>query len=198
MGILEIVASLNVWLGLVASLATLGGIYQFITRYFGNKRNKAILGKWYGYAYFQSIDGPRFYREINIIEKSKIFPWKLIMKAHPVGKNSVTKYNGTINFNPPYIYMNTFDPIYGDRCSELYRWQMTESHEASLLVGIHLGRTFEESMHNATPMIMTSSSLDPNASESCPARADIEQQEFDRLVARYFSLEPTTLQLLLR
>src|SRR5690554_6516126 len=119
MNLMEIAASLNLWLGLLASLITLGGIYQFLGQYIGNKRNKAILGKWYGYAYFQSRDGPKFYREINIIEKSKLFPWKLTMRAHPVGGNNVTKYRGTINFNPPYIYINTFDPVYGDRCSEL-------------------------------------------------------------------------------
>lgn len=179
---------------MAAGLAVVVGLYQGLGRLFISDRSRAIMGVWYGYAFFQNQDGPVFYREVNTIRRSA--PWRLSLSAKPIGSEEVTHYQGTVRFNPPYVYINTFEPVYADRCSELYRWQQSDRHDASMLVGIHLGRTYEEAIHNATPMIMARRQLDPKASVNQMADVEVERAEFLRIVQRHFKLDDSTFQLL--
>jgi hypothetical protein len=187
-----------IWLtSLVGGLAMLFGAYRAGVAAVQTARASAILGRWYGYGYFETLEGPLFYREIISVTRRRWLPWLLRLQAKPVGSDDVTRCDGTISVSPPFVYVTCYEPVFGDRTYEIYRWKMGADHRPGLLIGIHLGRSYEEHIHSATAFIMTRSPLDPATSETRGADAAVEQTQFELMVQRHYRVDAKSLQLLM-
>lgn len=179
-------------------MGALYGLLRFVSVQFESAHDRALLGDWVEYGFFQTKNGPHFYKERVTIKRHPITPWRLIAESKPISAGKSTVYRGTVISRPPYLYCRSFDPIYHDRTFEiLHRKMDVKLHNADTFVGIHLGKTYEDTIHTACAVLMTRIELDPNASTTQPANPEVEKSRFLEIVSPYFKVDRATYQLLL-
>ncbi len=190
---------LFIWLtSIVAGCSALYGAFRGLSVLFTSAHDRALLGDWFQYGFFQTKDGPHFYKERVKILRRTIAPWQLVAQCQPVTAASSTSYRGLITSRPPFLYITTFDPVYHDRTFEILRRIMdSELHDAGRFVGIHLGKSYEQNIHTGCAVLLTRKELDPEVSSIRAARADVEQEKFLELIKPYFKIDRPTYQLLM-
>jgi hypothetical protein len=182
---------------ILAGVGILLGLWNFIGSLLVSNHTRALLGDWFMYGFFQTVSGHEFYKETVTIKRQFLLPWRLKIASTPVSKSESTVYKGTVISDPPFIYTTNFDPIYHDRTFEIFRRVMDKNHDAKTFVGIHLGRTYEETIHSACAVLMTRSELDPTASKLKIADEEIEKKRFLEIIRPHFKIDSDTLQLML-
>lgn len=173
------------------------GVWKGAVSYARSPKDAALLGDWYTYGYFHSSGGPVFYREKGQITRHPIFPWLFITETSPLDGDGSTSYKGAVTAHAPYLYFTSFEPVYHDRTYEIYCRRMEGVSESRLLLGIHLGRSYDEGVHTACAVIMSRFPLDKNASASRPPDEGVERAEFERLARPYFFSHAGSLQLMM-
>ena len=182
-----------IWLGGVASgFAVMAAAWALVTKI--RLAGDVLLGKWYGYSYFYDSDRVRFYKETIWIRRSRLFPWRMMHFTTPSGGDSPSGYHGPITFHTPYIYASAFERSSGDRTFDLGRLVMDGDHEYKMIVAIHLGDSYEETVHSASAYLWVRSQLDPTTNERT-APNESEEAEFRRLVSRFIKVDKDHLQI---
>jgi hypothetical protein len=155
------------WLGTVAGgvgvLLAAWGLLQLIPQ-----PSRGLTGRWFGYSYFYSHQGMEFYKETILIRKSRLLPWKLVHETRPAGSKESMKYKWPIHYQPPWVYSYAFEPESGDRTADIGRLYMNSSSQYNEIISLHLGNSFEETVHSASAYLWVREQLDPAANESMP------------------------------
>lgn len=153
------------WLGTVAAgLAVIGaawGLLRFIPR-----PSRVLLGQWFGYSYFYSHHGMEFYKETITIRRNRLLPWKLIHETKPAGSSERTRYKGPIYYRAPWVYSTAYEPESGDRTADLGRLYMNSSSQYNEIISLHLGNSFEETVHSASAYLWVREQLDPTSNQN--------------------------------
>lgn len=159
--------------------------------------DRALLGDWYFYGLFQAKDGAQFYKEKVSIRRNPVVPWRLIIESKAMTNGTSVRYRGTIVSHPPFLYCSGFDPIYHDRTFEILQRKMdAQLHDAEMFVGIHLGKTYEDTIVGASAVVMARSELYSNPSQKRVAETEVEKARFLEIIRPYFKTDRTTYQLL--
>jgi hypothetical protein len=151
---------------------------------------RSMIGPWWAYGYFyQRGQDPIFYKEACAVSHYWLWPWALRITSIPLGadgKESGLRYRGFGWYRSIYVYFNCYEPIYDDTVFEVYRRVMDETHSDDLLFGVHVGKSYDETVFQASTVLMSKQELvqrDPNLSEA--ERLGQEEAEFQRISAAY-------------
>jgi len=187
-----------IWItSVLAGAALVLGLWKAAASYARSPKDAALLGEWYTYGYFHSSGGPVFYRERGLVKRHFLLPWIFTTETIPLDGDGSTIYRGSLTSHSPYLYFTAFEPVYHDRTFEIYCRRMEGASDSKLLLGIHLGRSYDEGVHTACAVIMSRSPLDKNASPTRPPDEAVERLEFERICRSYFLSDPQSLQLLM-
>lgn len=188
-----------IWItSILAGFSVLYGLLKYVSALLENRHDKALLGDWFEYGFFQSHNGPHFYKERVTIKRDMFLPWRLTQICKPVTAGKSTSYRGRFISRPPFLYGIGFDPVYNDRTFEiLHRKMDTRLHDADTFIGIHLGKTYEETMHCACAVVMTRRELDPNVSPVKSADINVEKAKFTEIISPYLKIERGSYQMIL-
>lgn len=186
-----------IWLTSVAAgLVLCWGAYRFLVAKRASPQQAAILGQWYGYAYYHSEEGDRLFKEkINVLQ-GRFLPWRLTFEATSTDGLGSTIYKGKIRHKGHSFFVSTsYEPVFDDVVFEISRLLMDGGANAYMMIGLCMGMTFDKSIHCANAYVWSRTELDPDANQHRPADRGVETTYFNRIVKRYFSVSADTFQL---
>jgi hypothetical protein len=157
--------------------------------------SKSLIGEWFGYAHFHARGGDLFYKERIEISRNLLLPWRLRIVAEPFTDARETIYRGSLRCDASFIYFSMYEPVFGDQTYEIHRRIMDQDHAGNLIVGLALGKTYDDRVHCATAHVMSRKELDPAATRNHPADIEVERTRFLAIVGEYFTVVPETFQL---
>jgi hypothetical protein len=185
-----------IWVTSVAAGVVLcAGAYRFMVVKSASSQAKAILGEWIGYAYFHSVEGEHFYKEVITVTRHLILPWRFRLKAVPQEGSGATVYRGSMRYHGGFFYCTAYEPVFDDRVFEISRLIMDREHNGSMIVALAMGMTYDERVHCSTAHVWSRKSLDSRASRTRPADLAAEEDRFREIVKTYFSVSSDTYQL---
>lgn len=185
-----------IWVTSIAAGALLCfAAYQTLSAKSLPAQSKALLGEWFGYAFFHAREGDLFYKEKITVRRDYLLPWRLRVMAEPSTDAGETVYRGRMRCNPPFIYCSMYEPVFGDHTYEISRRIMGSDHGGKVVVGLALGNSYDDRVHCATAHIWSRQELDPSAGRHHPADPEIEKKRFLEIAAEYFLVTPDTFQL---
>lgn len=158
-------------------------------------QSRALLGEWFGYAFFHAREGDSFYKERITVRRSYLVPWRLNVIAEPATDAGETIYRGHLRCQPPFIYCSMYEPVFGDQTYEISRRIMDNDHSGKLIVGLALGNSYDDKVHCATAHIWSRRELDPSAGSHHAADPEVEKKRFLEITKEYFVVKSSTLQI---
>lgn len=195
------VVEILIWVGSVlgglTGIGTIWGAVVWIARRAESRQASALLGAWYGYAFYEGRRGPIFYREKITIARG-VLPWRFLITSIPITDGETSAYKGHVRVRAPFLYSATREPVYEDRTFEISRRIMDERHSADLMVGLHIGRSYEETVHAACAYVWSKVPLDPAATSIRSPDPAVEEEKFLEIVRDYFEVDPASFQLKMR
>ncbi|HYD25086.1 MAG TPA: hypothetical protein VEB68_09820 [Croceibacterium sp.] len=182
-----------IWLGGVASgLAVIWAGWRLLRSI--PLASDVLLGKWYGYSYFYDTDRVRFYKEVIEIRRSRLRPWQMIHQTAPCGGDEPAGYYGPVYYHAPYVHTVALERASGDRTFDIGRLVMGADHKYKMIVSLHIGNSYEETVHSASAYLWVREQLDPAANEKLAPNSK-EEEEFRERVSRFVKIDREHLQI---
>lgn len=110
-----------------------------------------------------------------------------------------TKYSGTCWYRSSHVFFKMREPIYDDTTFEIFRRVMDERHTDDLLIGLHLGKSYDDAVFEANLLVVSKGPLvtfDPTISEN--DRQAQEIKKYKELAKSYFVQLPDTFETLVK
>lgn len=187
-----------IWLGgIVAGVAVLAHFLRRSVTWADFDDQSRLCGEWFGYGYFHSELGERFYREKISVARSLWKPWALRMKAAPCSTGNPAVYSGPVWRSGDYIYTSTRQGVRHDPCFEIGIIRLSTDHVHDKITGLHLGQSYVTQVHEATAFVWSKTPLDPHASLIAEKPSELESTEFRAICSRYVGMKAEYFELLL-
>ena len=198
-GLFDLGNELLIWVGSVAAgLGVLAQTVRWSLGRFDFDDQSRLCGSWFGYGYFHSEIGERFYRETIKVSRRIAVPWKLQMVATPCSTRNPDTYSGPVWRQGDYIYSISKQGRQHDPCFEIGMLRISPDHIQDKIVGLHLGQSYVTQVHVATSFIWSRTPLDPYAALTAELPSEGEKSLFHEICSRYFEMKPEFFEFQLR